>query len=164
MGNTPCTGILTKEIQVYGNVIVYAGNDLSGLKTGIEGVLEKNNVLLKSFTGKLPFSQTENSQEIWDSVGQSDIFVIGSSDILGVFSDIVKLQRIKPVSFEKKRIYVISDFSKPLLSKILASSISQIGATKVFLISEDQFYGIIARISTNAKNESTTGQELSYEK
>lgn len=84
--------------------------------------------------------------------------------MLGFFSDIVKLQKIKQVNFSKKKIYIISNFSRSFLSKVLASSLSQIGATKVFLISEDQFYSIIARLSTGEKNDMNIGQELSYEK
>ena len=162
--SVPCEGLLRKNIRVYQSVLVYVGNDLSGLKTGMGDILEKNNILLKTSSNKTIIPQSEESQEVWNTIEQSDIFIVGSQDILGFFSDIVRLQKIKPVNFTKKKIYIISNFSKSFLSKVLASSLSQIGATKVFLISEDQLYTIMARLSTGEKADINIGQELSYEK
>lgn len=159
-----CEGSVKMKIRVYQSVLTYAGNELSGLKTGMGDILEKNNILLKSSTAKSILPGSEESQEMWDSIEQSDIFVVGSQDVLGFFSDIVKLQKIKQVNFSKKKIYIISGFSRSFLSKVLASSLSQIGATKVFLISEDQFYSITARLSTGEKNDMNIGEELSYVK
>lgn len=143
---------------------MYIGDDLSLLKTGMSDILEKNNILLESAIDKSVLPQNEASQATWNSIDQSDIFVIGSKDILGFFSNIIKLQKIKPVNFAKKKIYIISDFSRSFLSKIIASSLSQIGATRVFLISENQFYSIITQLSTGGKEDVSIGQELSYEK
>lgn len=143
---------------------MYIGDDLSLLKTGMADILEKNNILLQGSVDKTILSQSDESQTMWNSIDQSDILVIGSQDILGFFSSIVKLQKIKPVIFEKKKIYIISKFSKSFLSKVIASSLSQIGATRVFLISENQFYSIITRLSTGEKEDIYIGEELSYEK
>lgn len=143
---------------------MYIGDDLSLLKTGMADILEKKDILLESSVDKTILSQNDESQAVWNSIDQSDTFVIGSQDILGVFSNIIKFQKIKPVNFTKKKIYIISKFSKPFLSKIIASSLSQIGATRVFLISENQFYSIVTRLSTGEKEDIYIGQELSYEK
>ena len=143
-----CEGVVSQKIRVYDSVFTYVGTERSGVETGIRDVFEKNNILYKGFTGKLNISSSEDSQNIWENIDQSDIFVVGTSDVLGFFSDITKLQKTKPISFTKKKIYIISSFSRSLLSKVLASSLSQIGATKVFLISEDQFYGLMTRISS----------------
>ncbi|MDD2891950.1 MAG: 7TM domain-containing protein [Candidatus Gracilibacteria bacterium] len=159
-----CTGSIQKKIRVYGSELMYIGDDLSLLKTGMSDILEKNNILLESAIDKSVLPQNEASQATWNSIDQSDIFVIGSKDILGFFSNIIKLQKIKPVNFAKKKIYIISDFSRSFLSKIIASSLSQIGATRVFLISENQFYSIITQLSTGGKEDVSIGQELSYEK
>ena len=143
---------------------MYIGDDLSLLKTGMADILEKKDILLESSVDKTILSQNDESQTVWNSIDQSDTFVIGSKDILGFFTNIIKFQKIKPVNFTKKKIYIISEFSKPFLSKIIASSLSQIGATRVFLISENQFYSIITRLSTGEKEDISIGQELSYEK
>lgn len=159
-----CEGNITKKVRVYGSTLMYIGDDLSLLKTGMADILEKNDILLQSSIDKTILLQSDESQAVWNSIDQSDILVIGSQDILGFFSNIVKFQKIKPVTFEKKKIYIISKFSKPFLSKVIASSLSQIGATRVFLISENQFYSIITRLSTGEKEDISIGQELSYEK
>lgn len=159
-----CEGIVSQKIRVYDSVFTYVGTERSGIETGIRDVFEKNNILYKGFTGKVSISNSEESQNIWENIDQSDIFVVGTSDVLGFFSDITKLQKTKPISFTKKKIYIISSFSRSLLSKVLASSLSQIGATKVFLISEDQFYGLMTRVSSWEKDDILIGQEISYEK
>ena len=159
-----CEGIITKKVRVYESTLMYIGDDLSLLKTGMADILEKKDILLESSVDKTILSQNDESQTVWNSIDQSDTFVIGSKDILGFFTNIIKFQKIKPVNFTKKKIYIISEFSKPFLSKIIASSLSQIGATRVFLISENQFYSIITRLSTGEKEDISIGQELSYEK
>ena len=160
----PCEWIITKKIRVYESVITYIGSEKLGIETGMKDVFEKNNILYKSYIDTVNISTSVDSQDIWNSIDQSDIFIIWTSDILGFFSEIVKLQKTKQVSFTKKRIYVISDFSRSLLSKVLASSLSQIWAIKVFLISEDQFYGLMTRISSGWTIDSWVWQEISYEK
>ncbi|NDK19336.1 hypothetical protein GW819_00680 [Candidatus Gracilibacteria bacterium] len=159
-----CEGKITKKVRVYGSTLMYIGDDLSLLKTGMADILKKNDVLLESSVDKTILLQNDESQTVWNSIDQSDTLVIGSQDILGFFSNIVKFQKIKPVNFTKKKIYIISSFSKPFLSKVIASSLSQIGATRVFLISENQFYSIITRLSTGEKEDVSIGEELSYEK
>ena len=159
-----CEGTVTKKVRVYKSTLMYIGDDLSLLKTGMADILEKNNILLQGSADKTILSQSDESQTMWNSIDQSDILVIGSQDVLGFFSNIVKFQKIKPVIFEKKKIYIISKFSKSFLSKVIASSLSQIGATRVFLISENQFYSIITRLSTGEKEDIYIGEELSYEK
>lgn len=164
--NTPilCEGNLIKRVRVYGSTLMYIGDDLSLIKTGMADILEKNDILLQNSLDKAILSQDDESQTVLNLIDQSDILVIGSQDILGFFSNIVKYQKIKPVAFEKKKIYIISKFSKPFLSKVIASSLSQIGATRVFLISENQFYSIITRLSTGQKEIFSIWEELSYEK
>ncbi|EKD44528.1 MAG: hypothetical protein ACD_71C00111G0003 [uncultured bacterium (gcode 4)] len=164
--NTPisCEGNIIKKVRVYESTLMYIGDDLSLIKTGIADILEKKDILLEGSMDKTILSQNDESQVVWNSIDQSDTFVIGSKDILGFFSNIIKFQKIKPINFTKKKIYIISGFSKPFLSKIIASSLSQIGATRVFLISENQFYSIVTRLSTGEKEDISIGQELSYEK
>ncbi len=159
-----CEWIITRKIRVYDSVITYIGSERLGAETGIQEIFDKNNILYKSYINKTNIPTSEEGQDIWSSIDQSDIFIIWNSDILGFFSDMVKLQKTKQVNLTKKKIYIISDFSRSLLSKVLASSISQIWATKVFLISEDQFYGLTTRISAWEKDNLTLGQEISYEK
>ena len=89
----------------------------------------------------------DDGKAAWKSIDQSDILVIGTQDVLGIFSDILKFQKTSPVSFAKKKIYIISDYSRSFLSKVIASSLSQLGATTVYLISEDQFYTLATRVS-----------------
>jgi hypothetical protein len=159
-----CEWIITQKIRVFTSVLTYIGTERLGIETGIKDIFDKNNILYKSYINKKNIPNSEEGQDIWNNIDQSDIFIIWDSDILGFFSDIVKLQKTKQVSFTKKKIYIISDFSRSLLSKVLASSLSQIWATKVFLISEDQFYGLITRISAWEKDGLSIGQEISYEK
>lgn len=159
-----CEIIIEKKIKIYKNILLYIWTELSWLKTWIWDILEKNNILLNSYSNKTILSQSKESQIIWDSIDQSDYFIAWSTDILWFFSDIVKLQKLKQIDFTKKKIYIISNFSKSFLSKVLASSLSQIGATKVFLITENQLYWIIARISTWENENLNVWQELSYEK
>lgn len=159
-----CEWVIIKKIRVYESMLTYIGSKRLWVETGIKDIFEKKNILYKSYIDMINISTSEVNQDIWSSIDQSDIFIIWSSDILGFFSDIVKLQKAKQVSFSKKKIYVISDFSRSLLSKVLASSLSQIWATKVFLISEDQFYGLITRVSSWWETESWVWQKISYEK
>jgi hypothetical protein len=164
IGENSCEGNIIKKIRVYNSVITYIGSERFGVETGIRDVFDKNNILYKSYIDTNSISKFELSQDIWSSIDQSDIFIIWNSDILWFFSDIVRLQKTKQISFIKKKIYVISDFSRSLLSKVLASSLSQIGATRVYLISNDQFYGLVTRVSTGLGNEWRIWQEISYEK
>jgi hypothetical protein len=159
-----CEWIITRKIRVYDSVVTYIGNERLWIESGIKDVFDKNNILYKNYIDKVNISTSEESQDIWNSIDQSDIFIVWTSDILGFFSDIVKLQKTKQVSFTKMKIYIISDFSRSLLSKVLASSLSQIWATKVFLISDDQFYWLTTRISSWEKDNLSVGQEISYEK
>ncbi len=159
-----CEWIIMKKIRVYGSMITYAGNEKLWVETGIKDVFEKNNILYKSYIDKLNIPTLEENQNLWNSIDQSDIFIIGSSDVLWFFSNLVKLQKSKQVNFSKKKIYIISDFSRSLLSKVLASSLSQIWATKVFLISDDQFYWLITRLSSWQPDSAVVGQVISYEK
>ena len=159
-----CEWKLQKEIRVYKNFLTYIGIERPWVDEWIGDMLEKQDILYKSHVLKINLSQSENVLEIWNDIEKSDIFIVGNSDILGFFSDIVKLQKSKQLNFTKKRVYIISDFSRSFLSKIIASPLSQIGATKVFLISNDQFYGLLTRIGSGDSNVHEIWQELSYEK
>ena len=159
-----CTWLLKKSIRVYDMVFVYVGTPRVGVEWGMKTVFEENNVLYQSYEsiGNAQI-QTADTKIIWWSLEQSDVLVIGSQDVLSIFSDILKLHKTKPVSFSKKNIYIISDYSRSFLSKVLASSLSQLGAIRVSLITEDQFYALSTRLSTGEKVEAF-GEELSYEK
>lgn len=158
--------IASKDIRVYQNAVTYIGDGRISIESGIQDVFERNHLLYVSYTGQTTISAMDNKDTVWSIIDQSDVFIVGSSDILGFFSDMVKLQKIKQLPFEKKRVYIISNFSRSFLSKVLASSLSQIGATKAFLITEDQFYGLITRVSLQHESaeDFVFGEELSYEK
>ncbi len=159
-----CEGNISKKIRVYQDIVIYIGSERPWVETGMRDIFEKNNILYQSYINKTNISSSDDNQMLWNSIDQSDIFIVGSSDILWFFSDIVKLQKIKQVNFSKKKVYIISDFSKSFLSKVIASSLSQIWSVRAFLISEDQFYWLMTRISTWEKNNQNIGEELSYEK
>ncbi|MBP9779223.1 hypothetical protein KBD33_01200 [Candidatus Gracilibacteria bacterium] len=158
-----CEGILRKDIRVYESVFTYIGNDKISSDTGVVDIFERNDILYKTFSDQVKLSQSEKATEVWESIKESDTLVVGSADILGFFSDIARLQKMNQLNFSNKRIYIVSDFSRSFLSKVIASPLSQIAASKVFLISSDQFYGLITRISSDER-EVNIGQELSYEK
>ena len=135
-------------MQVYNTSFVYVGSARAGLESGIREVFQKNNILYEGYEGASNiFAQMDDGKAAWKSIDQSDILVIGTQDVLGIFSDILKFQKTSPVSFAKKKIYIISDYSRSFLSKVIASSLSQLGATTVYLISEDQFYTLATRVS-----------------
>lgn len=75
----------------------------------------------------------------------------------------IRLHKIKPINFTKKKIYIVSTYSRSFLSKILASSLSQLDANRVSLITDDQLYGLLTRMSSGEKF-APIGEELSYEK
>ena len=159
-----CEWILSTQIQVYNTSFVYVGSARAGLESGIREVFQKNNILYEGYEGASNiFAQMDDGKAAWKSIDQSDILVIGTQDVLGIFSDILKFQKTSPVSFAKKKIYIISDYSRSFLSKVIASSLSQLGATTVYLISEDQFYTLATRVSSG-EEAPVLWEELSYEK
>lgn len=158
-----CEWVVSKKIRVYKTILTYLWVERQWIETGIKDIFEKNDILYKWYNTNISISKLEDLQDIWTSIDQSDVFVIGNKDILGVFSDIVKLQKTKPLIFAKKKVFIISDYSRSFLSKVLASSLSQLGATKASVISEDQYYWLLTRASSG-DTELLLGQELSYEK
>lgn len=159
-----CSGVITRDIRVYQKSLVYIGKSRAGIESGMREVFEQKDILYRGYeTTADIFSQIDEGKTAWLILDQSDIFVVGTDDILGSFSDILKSQKAKPISFTKKKIYILSNYSRSFLSKVLASTLSQLGATRVSLISEDQFYSLITRVSTG-EDAPTLGEELSYEK
>ncbi len=73
--------------------------------------------------------------------------MLSASNVLSLFSDIEKLQRLKAIDFSLKKIYVISASSRSFLSKVLASSVAKIGAEKIFLISDNDFRALLVKWS-----------------
>ncbi len=161
--NITCIGNISKKIKAYTSIVTYLWDDRIGMENNMNDVLEKNHTLYRSHNDIL-ISWSKESQETWNDISESDTIIVGNQDILWFFSNIVKFQKFKEIDFSKKKIYIISSFSKSFLSKIIASSLSQINAKKVFLISEDQFFGLITRMSINENKDIVIGQELSYEK
>jgi 7 transmembrane helices usually fused to an inactive transglutaminase len=155
---------ISKTIRVYQSSIFFVWQKRKWIEFGMIDVLDKNNIQFLDYPDNSYISQSEHSQEIWSSIDQSDIFIVANPDLLWFFSDVAKLQKGKSINFTQKQIYIITDFSRSFLSKVLASSLSQIGATRVYIISEDQLYGLMTRISVGESDIGSIGQELSYEK
>lgn len=144
-----CSGIITRDIRVYKKSLVYIGKSRAGIESGMRDIFEQNDILYRGYeTTADIFVQIDDGNTAWHILDQSDIFVVGTDDILGSFSDILKSHKAKPMSFANKKIYILSNYSRSFLSKVLASTLSQIGATRVSLITEDQFYNLITRVST----------------
>lgn len=156
-----CEGIIKKDIRVYKWAIVYIGIERPGIDTE---TLENQGILYKNYVVSSNLSQSADASTVWESIEQSDIIVVGSNDILSFFSDIVKFQKTRELNFLKKQIYIVSDYSRSFLSKVIAFPLSQIGATKVVLISDDQFYGLLSKVPTMGTSTLDIGEELSYEK
>jgi hypothetical protein len=72
---------------------------------------------------------------------------VSARDTLEFFSEAAKLQRAKQVDFGAKEIYIISDYSKAFLSKVIAAPLSKLGAKRAYLISEADLYGLAASLS-----------------
>lgn len=159
-----CEWNVKKEIRVYASVFTYIWVERTWIDTGIRDIFEKNNILYKNYTGKNSLSQAEKAIDIWNDIDQSNILVVWSTDILWFFSDIVKLQKTKELNFSTKQIYIISEYSRSFLSKVIAFPLSQLWANKVALISEDQLYVLLTRAATTNEGEYAIWQVLSYEK
>ncbi len=159
-----CEWNIEKEIRVYASIFTYIWTERKGVDTGIRDIFEKNNILYKNYTQKNSLSQAENAIDIWNDIDQSDILVVWGTDVLWFFSDIVKLQKTKELNFSKKQIYIISEYSRSFLSKVIAFPLSQLWAKKVVLISEDQLYVLLTRAATTKESEYDIWQVLSYEK
>ncbi len=159
-----CEWTIQKDIRVYSSKLTYIWTDRNGIDTGINDIFEKNNIHYRNYIQKTSLSEIENIQDIWNDLDQSDILIVWSTDILWFFSDIVKLQKTKELNFSKKQIYIISEYSRSFLSKVIAFPLSQLWAKKVVLISEDQLYVLLTRVATTGEREYDIWQVLSYEK
>jgi hypothetical protein len=91
-GTIACEWRIKKEIRVYSSVFTYIWTERVGIDAWMNDMFERNNILYKSYIQKTGLSQAENASLIWETIDQSDDIVIGGSDILGFFSDMVKLQ------------------------------------------------------------------------
>lgn len=159
-----CDGKLVKNIRVYSTSIIYLWEDVPEIETGMKDVFEKNSVLFLNIPEK-DILKDELREELSKNIASSDILIIGSSDLLATFTEIAKIQKWKSIDFSTKKIYIRSDYSRQFLSKILASSLSQIWAKKAFLITKEGFYWLITRLSSGIQiTDSSLWEELSYEK
>lgn len=122
-----CSGIITRDIRVYQKSVVYIGKSRTAIESGLRDVFEQNDILYRGYeTTADIFAQGDDTKNAWIVLDQSDIFIVGTDDILGSFSDILKSQKVKPITFTKKKIYILSSYSRSFLSKVLASTLSQL--------------------------------------
>lgn len=155
-----CIGNITKTITIYRQTLVTIGKIDGDMEASFSDILEGKGILYENYP---VLTESATGRTVWTAIEQSDVLVIRSDDILSVFSDFVKNNKIKPLSFEKKKIYIISNYSRSFLSKVLAASLSQLGATKVSLITNDQLYVLVTRLAAGGEIP-PLGEELSYEK
>ncbi len=159
-----CIWDIEREIHIFREQIVYIGATRTDVADeNVASILREKSVLLEPIFIENSFKIEEHSS-IWTSIWNADIVVFSYSDILGLFSDMEKLQRIKENSFAWKKIFIISSYQKGFLSKVLASSVANLGITHISLISNDQFSTLLSQWSYADDRNSSLGETLSYEK
>ena len=158
-----CLGNISHEVHAFREEILYIGMERSDLQdASLNAVFREKSVLFQTH-----FSQNiklDENPTLWTNLGNSDIIIFNTSDILGLFSDMEKLQRLKENNFAQKNVFIISDQSPNFLSKVLASSVAKLGIENLYLISEDQFSTLLSHWSYNDERGFTIGEKLSYEK
>lgn len=159
-----CEWNIKKDIRVYNSIFTYIWTERKWIDVGMSDIFQKNNILYKNYLQKTSLSLEENSTEILSTIDQSDILVVWSNDVLWFFSDLLKLKKTKELNFSKKQIYIVSDYSRSFLSKVIAFPLFQLRTSKVYLISNDQLYVLMTRASMGTEWEYDIGQVLSYEK
>lgn len=159
-----CEGDLTTEIEVFSEQVLYLGADRSELSdANMSEVFREKSVLFEPIFVGNNF-KIEDQPAVWNSLANADIVVLATGDSIGLFSDIEKLQRLKEISFSKKRFYIISHYQKNFLSKVLASSLAHLKIENISLISSDQFNTLLNKWSYGDDRSATLGERLSYEK
>lgn len=159
-----CSGEISTEIHAFKEEIVYIGAERSDLSdNSFSAAFREKSVLLQSYfldNG----AKIESNPMLWSNMGNADILVFNTSDLLAIFSDMEKLQRLKENSFAEKNIFIISTQNPNFLSKVLASSVAKLGMKNIFLISEDQFSTLVSNWSYGDNRKFSIGERLSYEK
>lgn len=107
---------------------------------------------------------SEDISAVWPLLERADIVIFGYADVLELFSEMEKIQKVRHIDFSTKRLYIVSAQSRSFLSKVLASPLASLGATHISLISEEQFHTLLTRWSLGENRHATLGEELSYEK
>jgi 7 transmembrane helices usually fused to an inactive transglutaminase len=163
-----CIQTIKKSLQVYSRSLVVVGDmSLNFSSESLSALLSTNNVLLIQKTYQWKLGESTTAPDIWNTIEKSSIVVVSARDTLEFFSEAAKLQRAKQVDFGAKEIYIISDYSKAFLSKVIAAPLSKLGAKRAYLISEADLYGLAASLSIGTDTTSLKSiqwQELSYEK
>jgi len=145
-------------------MILYIGTETKGISDDeLNAVFRSKSVLLRNIITDADF-HVEQYPNMWTYINSADTIVFGYPDIIGLFADIEKLQRIKEINFSQKKIYIISPYSHAFLSKVLAASLAKVGIEHVALISDEQFHSLLSRWSFSDDRSYTLGEELSYEK
>ncbi len=162
-GGVTCSGGLKKAVTAYNEMILYIGEKTQGLDDDVNSVFLSKAVFLQNIPTDNDF-HIEQYPNAWNYMNSADTIVFGYTDIIGLFSDIEKLQRIKEINFSSKKIYIISGYSHAFLSKVLAGSLAKVGIEHVSLISEEQFHSLLSRWSFGDDRTYALGEELSYEK
>lgn len=159
-----CRDVINHEIHSFKEVIFYLGAEKSILtEQDLIANFSSKSVLLNNFFD-INALKNEDSLSVWNIMGTSDIVVLNISDILGLFSDMEKLQRIKENSFEKTNFFIISNQSSSFLSKVLASSINNLGIKNLHIINDDDFSSLLTKWSYGDDRTATLGEGLSYER
>lgn len=151
-----CDGELETEIQSFRHSIVYLGTEMPELKNASRSTLfrEKSILFEPIFVGN-NFKLEEQSSVV-NSLSNADIMVFHLTDILGVFSDLEKINKIKDTSFSQKQIYIISPYQKTFLSKVLASTFANLGIVEnVSLITTDQLNTLLNQWSYEDNHNTT---------
>lgn len=159
-----CQGTISETIYVHREHILYVGSEKEWLSDAeLLSVFRGKSILFETLFTANNFQLGESSQA-WNSLGSADIIIFSPHNILSLFSEMERLQRIKEINFSKKRLYIISDYQRSFLSKVLASSVAKLGMENVTLITEDQFSALLNRWGFSDDRNATAGQALSYEK
>ena len=158
-----CQGDVQSEVHVYAEHIVYLGEERPELSDAtLSSVFRDKSVLFEPIFTPNNF-RLEDQPTVATAITNADIVVFHSPDILGVFSELEKIQKIKDISFAKKKIFIISSYPKTFLSKVLASPVRNLEAENVSIITPDQLNTLLNQWSYGDNRSATIGEPLSYE-
>lgn len=159
-----CEGDIEREVHVFREQILYIGplrQDVADEK--MASLLREKSVILEPIFVENSLKIADQSA-VWNAIGNSDIIVLSTSDVIGIFSDMERLQRLKEHSFAGKKFFIISPQSKSFLSKVLASSVANLGITHISLITNDQLSTLLSQWAYADDRDFSLGEALSYEK
>lgn len=143
----PCQGMLQMDIHVYHESIVYLGPTIAGIDDEeLASVFRTKSVLFQK-TDTTARLNTDTLSAAWSDLARADMIIFGHVDVLELFSEMEKIQKVKSIDFSNKRMYIVSTQSRSFLSKVLASPLAELGATHISLISEEQFHTLLTRWS-----------------